>query len=107
MGRERFDSVAARVTGRIQSALAKERERREERRLSHEQGHVGGFYPEGREQEIVTFPQARECFDTRSFSVTQSPVAGYLTPEAKLRRQLAEAYAPSVTHKEDPRLKGD
>lgn len=101
MARERFESVAARITGRIQSALVKDRERREQRRLSH---ITIDAVPQ--DQEIVLF-QPRECLDTRTFDVTQSQVVGYLTPEARLRRQLADAYAPSITHKEDPRLKGD
>lgn len=45
--------------------MARERERREERRLSHETGHVDiNRIPQ--DQEIVLFE--RECLDTKVFS---------------------------------------
>ena len=95
MSRERFASLEARIPARITSALNREKQRREERRLSHEQGHVSiDAIPQ--DQEIVLF-QPRECLDTRVFnqSVTRqwredpnpredawSPIPSRLDPSA-------------------------
>lgn len=67
MKNERGESRAARFVSQVQSALALESQRRQARRLSHEQGHISiDRIPQ--DQEIVTFPQARECLDTRVFN---------------------------------------
>jgi hypothetical protein len=97
MGRERFDAQLARIPARIQSALNRGRELAEARRLSHEQGRVNmEAVPVDQEITLMVHPQfvERECLDTRVFD---SQVVGYLTPEAKVRRQLDRAYAPSIT----------
>ena len=108
MARERFDAVQARIPARITSALAVAREASNRRRIAHEQGRVDmESIPVDQEIVLMVHPQFRECADTRAFSVTRSDVVGFLTPEAKLRRQLSEAYVPSVTHKKDPRLRTD
>lgn len=108
MARERFDAVTARIPARITSALAVAKEASNRRRIAHEQGRVDlERIPQDQEITLMVQPNFRECADTRSFDVTQSQVVGYLTPEARLRRQLSEAYAPFITHKEDPRLKSD
>lgn len=62
MGRERADSITARIPARIQSALAEAGRRREERRLSHEAGVDIDATPQ--DQEIVLF----ECLDTKVFN---------------------------------------
>lgn len=108
MARERFDAVTARIPARITSALAFARETSNRRRIAHEQGRVDmETIPQDQEITLMVQPEFKECLDTRAFDVTRSDVVGYLTPEAKLRRQLNEAYAPSITHKEDPRLRTD
>lgn len=67
MKNERGESRAARFVSQVQSALALESQRRQARRLAHEQGHVSiDRIPQ--DQEIVTFPQARECLDTKVFN---------------------------------------
>lgn len=67
MGRERGESRTARIPAQIASALARGRQMAEARRQSHEQGRVAiDRVPQ--DQEIVTFPQVRECLDTRAFS---------------------------------------
>lgn len=94
-----------RFTARLQLYLAEIGRRREERRIAHEQGEdhplppeieeglVGGYYPEGEDQEIVLFdPNIRECLDTRWFD----EVARH-----------NEIYNQSVSTEEDPRLKDD
>lgn len=69
MSRERFASLEARIPARITSALNREKQRREERRLSHEQGHVSiDAIPQDQEITLMVQPGFRECLDTRVFN---------------------------------------
>ena len=88
--RERFSSERARFTGRLQSFLAQDARRREERRLANEAGHVVDTIPI--DQEIVLFPQVRECADTRWVEEVA---------------QTNEIYNQSISLEEDKRLNID
>lgn len=76
MGKERYEGLKARLPARIQSALARQREEREQRKLAHEGGHQAELcYPGERDGHFQDeypdiYPGAEpttvyECKDTR------------------------------------------
>ncbi len=58
-----------RFASQVQSALAIEAQKRQERRQAHEQGHVSiDVIPQDQEITLMVQPGFRECLDTRVFN---------------------------------------